>query len=91
MELKNRLDDYTEDEFEEFLNEFFENLHGLKGIEYGKHISNLQKHFVNITQHPEGNGMIFNPPAGREDSPKGIIEELKRWRASQGLSCFKSK
>ncbi|WP_249356960.1 bacteriocin immunity protein [Citrobacter sp. wls827] len=39
--------------------------------------------------HPEGNGLIFYPPDDREDSPQGVIDEIKRWRKSQGLPLFK--
>ena len=33
--------------------------------------------------HPEGNGLIFYPPDDREDSPQGVIDEIKRWRKSR--------
>ncbi|MDN8556804.1 bacteriocin immunity protein [Citrobacter werkmanii] len=39
--------------------------------------------------HPEGNGLIFYPPDDREDSPQGVIDEIKRWRKSQGHPSFK--
>lgn len=89
MELKQRLEDYTESEFIEFLNEFFENPGNLKGREFESHIDSLVDHFDKIVDHPEGNGLIFYPPDDREDSPQGIIEEIKRWRKSQGRPSFK--
>ncbi|WP_410737749.1 bacteriocin immunity protein, partial [Citrobacter koseri] len=73
MELKQRLEDYTESEFIEFLNEFFENPGNLKGREFESHSNRLVKHFDKIVDHPEGNGLIFYPPDDREDSPQGII------------------
>ncbi|HCR9729222.1 TPA: bacteriocin immunity protein [Citrobacter koseri] len=88
MELKQRLEDYTESEFIEFLNEFFENPGNLKGREFESHSNRLVKHFDKIVDHPEGNGLIFYPPDDREDSPQGIIGEIKRWRKSQGLPPF---
>ncbi|HAU5601581.1 TPA: bacteriocin immunity protein [Citrobacter koseri] len=89
MELKKRIEDYTEAEFIEFLNEFFSNVHNLKGRELESHIDSLVDHFDKIVDHPESNGLIFYPPDDREDSPQGIIEEIKRWRKSQGLPPFK--
>lgn len=87
---KNCLEDYTEPEMMEFLNEFFENPKGLKGNELTNHLSQISKHLIKITAHPEGRDLIFNPPSDREDSPEGVIREIKRWRQSQGLSLFKN-
>ncbi|EAA9319104.1 bacteriocin immunity protein [Salmonella enterica subsp. enterica serovar Kentucky] len=89
MELKNNLEDYTEDEFIEFLNNFFEPPEELTGDELSKFIDNLLRHFNKITQHLDGGDLIFYPSEEREDSPEGVIEELKRWRKSQRLPCFK--
>lgn len=89
MILKERFEQYTEQEFKDFLDEFFENPQGLKGKALAEHIKKLQAHFVLITGHPEGNGLIFNPPENREDSPEGVIKEILRWRAEQGLPLFK--
>lgn len=77
MELKNNLEDYTEDEFIEFLNNFFEPPEELTGDELSKFIDNLLRHFNKITQHPDGGDLIFYPSGEREDSPEGVIEELK--------------
>jgi hypothetical protein len=89
VEFKNNLDDYSELEFKEFLNEIFENPRGLKGKELQKHVDELVTHFDKIVNHPEGNGLIFNPPDERDDSPDGVIDEIKKWRKSQGLPLFK--
>lgn len=89
MELKQRFEDYTELEFIEFLNEFFGNPHNLARKERQSHIERLVEHFDKIVKHPEGNGLIFYPSEGRDDSPEGIIEDIKKWRTSQGLPLFK--
>jgi hypothetical protein len=89
MLIKPTLEDYTEKEFLEFLNEFFVNTKNLKGDEFEKHIDYLLEHFDKIVTHPEGNGLIYYPPDDREDSPEGILHEIKRWRKSQGLPLFK--
>ncbi|MIG40630.1 bacteriocin immunity protein [Salmonella enterica subsp. enterica] len=89
MEFKNNLEDYTEDEFIELLNNFFEPPEELHGDKLSKFIGDLVSHFIRITQHPDGSDLIFYPSEDREDNPQGIVDELKRWRASQGLGCFK--
>lgn len=89
MELKPRFDDYTESEMLEFLNVFFENSQELKGIELTNHLSRMVKHLINITGHPEGRDLIFDPPNDRDDSPEGVLREIKKWRKSKGLSLFK--
>lgn len=89
MKLKENINDYTENEFIDFLKEFFENPNNLKGKELKNHIEKLVSHFDKIIDHPEGNGLIFNPPDDRDDSPEGVINEIKRWRKSQNLPLFK--
>lgn len=89
MELKQRIEDYTELEFIEFLNEFFGNPQNLPRKERQSHIDFLVKHFDKIVKHPEGNGLIFYPPKDRDDSPEGILEEIKKWRRSEGLPLFR--
>ncbi|MBA3110990.1 bacteriocin immunity protein [Salmonella enterica] len=84
-----KIEDYTEAEFIELLNELFENPSNLKGGEFESHSNMLVKHFDKIVDHPESNGLIFCPPDDREDSPQGVIDEIKRWRKSQGLPLFK--
>lgn len=90
MELKENLNDYTENEFIDFFKEFFENPKNLKGKGFKNHIEKLVSHFDKIVEHPEGNGLIFNPPDDRDDSPEGVLNEIKRWRKSQGLPLFKN-
>ncbi|EMH2331176.1 TPA: bacteriocin immunity protein [Citrobacter freundii] len=90
--LKQKLEDYTEAEFIEFiefLNELFENPNNLKGREFESHSNMLVKHFDKIVDHPEGNGLTFYPPDDSEDSLQGVINEIKRWRKFQGRPSFK--
>ncbi len=90
MNLKKRLEDYTELEFLELLSEFFENKHGLIGKEYENHTNKLLLHFEKITEHPQKSALIFYPPAGREDSPEGILKEIKEWLAINDKPGFKA-
>ncbi|QLR78475.1 bacteriocin immunity protein [Citrobacter freundii] len=83
------INDYTESEFIALLSNFFENKHGLNARDFGEFIDILQLHVVKVTQHPLGNGLIFNTPDEIECSPLGIFKEIKNWRASHGLELFK--
>ncbi|AUT97972.1 bacteriocin immunity protein [Citrobacter europaeus] len=83
------ISDYTESEFIALLSNFFENKYGLNTKDFGKFIDVLQLHVVKITQHPLGNGLIFNTPDEIECSPLGIFKEIKSWRAFHDLELFK--
>ncbi|MEO3989493.1 bacteriocin immunity protein [Pseudocitrobacter cyperus] len=86
---KERLEYYTEQEMLDYLNEFFDDSRELNGKALNDHLSKLVHHLIKITHHPEGSDLIFYPPDEREDSPEGVLEEIKRWRKSQGLPLFK--
>ena len=88
IHFKQKLEDYTESEFLDFLNEFSANPRYQEEMDRESYIDSLVDHFDKIVDHPEGNGLIFYPPDDREDSPQGIIVEIKRWRKSQGLPPF---
>jgi len=45
--------------------------------------------FDRLTEHPEKNGLIYYPKDGREDSPEGVVKEVKEWRAKNGKPGFK--
>ncbi|WP_460149178.1 bacteriocin immunity protein [Pseudomonas sp. S3_E10] len=89
MLLKEKYEDYTEAEFLELLEEFFTNKHNLEDDALGKHINTLAIHFTKVTEHPEKNGLIFYPAEGVEDSPAGILNVVKKWRAANGKPGFK--
>ncbi|MDD1016293.1 bacteriocin immunity protein [Pseudomonas rubra] len=89
MELKQRIEDYTDAEFLELVREFFENRSGLTGKEYGQYIDRLMIHFVTITEHPGKSDVICYPTEGEEDSPEGVLKRVKEWRAANGKPGFK--
>ncbi|WP_342230203.1 bacteriocin immunity protein, partial [Yersinia enterocolitica] len=45
--------------------------------------------FEELTEHPDGSDLIYYPNDDREDSPEGILAEIKRWRAEKGKPGFK--
>lgn len=89
--IKSSIEDYTEAEFMLLLCEFFEDTNGLKGAALEAHLSQLTDHFVSIVGHPRGSDLIFYPVPGVDDSPEGVLCEVKKWRLANGLPCFKAE
>jgi len=89
MILKSKIEDYSEAEFTALINEFFDNPGKLKGDKLGDHIKKLTDHFLSLTDHPARSDLIFYPAPGVEDSPAGIISELKAWLAANGKPGFR--
>ncbi|WDG77787.1 bacteriocin immunity protein [Pseudomonas chlororaphis] len=44
---------------------------------------------VDAAEHPDGTDIIFYPPKGTEDTPQGILNRIKAWRAANGKPGFK--
>lgn len=85
MELKSKFEEYTEAEFLALLKKIWA-INASSEVEHDA----LIEHVAKITEHPEGNGLIFYPKVGVEDSPEGLIKEVKEWRAANGKPGFKS-
>ncbi|WP_016676051.1 bacteriocin immunity protein, partial [Yersinia pestis] len=51
--------------------------------------SSWVRHFTKITEHPSGSDLIYYPEDGADDSPEGILELVKKWRAENGKPGFK--
>nr|4F37_A Chain A, Colicin-E7 immunity protein [Escherichia coli]4F37_B Chain B, Colicin-E7 immunity protein [Escherichia coli] len=84
-ELKNSISDYTEAEFVQLLKEIEkENVAATDDV-----LDVLLEHFVKITEHPDGTDLIYYPSDNRDDSPEGIVKEIKEWRAANGKPGFK--
>lgn len=45
--------------------------------------------FERLCEHPESSDLIYYPREGREDSPAGVVKEVKEWRQTNGKSGFK--
>lgn len=80
---KNTLSDYTEAEFVEFVRWF------LKGGTTEAEDADHMDEFIRLTEHPQGTNLIFRPSPGREDSPEGVVQEVKQWREASGKPGFK--
>lgn len=80
---KHRLSDYSEYEFLVLLKQFWDE--ELTEEEEDEFVYS----FNNIVEHPEKSDLIFYPSDDREDSPEGVVKEIKRWYSEHGLPCFK--
>ncbi|MGN1665249.1 bacteriocin immunity protein, partial [Yersinia enterocolitica] len=45
--------------------------------------------FENLIEHPDGSDLIYYHNDEREDSPEGVLAEVKKWRAENGKPGFK--
>lgn len=84
MELKNSISDYTEAEFLAFVKKIF----NVENTSEDEDIKNILL-FKKLTEHPDGSDLIYYPRDGREDSPEGVVKEVKEWRAKNGKPGFK--
>lgn len=49
----------------------------------------LVREFRRIAEHPSGSDLIFYQEDGKDDSPEGIVQEIKKWRQANGKPGFK--
>ena len=84
MNLKNHLEDYTEEEFLEIINSLFSGQRLTEEIR-----DSIVDHIVELSEHPNGTDIIFYPEPGTEDSPQGVLKTIKEWRAQNGKPGFK--
>lgn len=79
-----KISDYSEPEFLAFVRELWD---FSKRSEAEDEV--LVDEFERLTEHPDGSDLIFYPGDHREDSPEGIVQEVKVWRAANGKPGFK--
>ena len=84
---KNIISEYTETEFLTFVREI------CLVSEYKTEEDHTRAvlMFEQLSEHPDGSDLIYYPDDGREDSPEGIVKEVKEWRAKNGKPGFKLK
>ena len=89
---KEKLEDYTEEEFLNFLGGLRSSMKDgkpLKGKELEMYWDTLVDHFIKITEHPKKGDLIFYPNSQEDGEPENILKIVKEWRRSQGLPLFK--
>ncbi len=45
--------------------------------------------FKRLTEHSDGSDLIYYPREDRDDSPEGVVQEVKEWRWANGKPGFK--
>ncbi|WP_318419469.1 bacteriocin immunity protein [Photobacterium leiognathi] len=81
---KNKLEEYTEAEFLQLIVDIFE----ANGTE--DETDHFLMCFHEIVGHPLGASLIVDPTVKLDDdSPKGVLKEVKEWRQLHGLPLFK--
>ncbi|HBN8235883.1 TPA: bacteriocin immunity protein [Pseudomonas aeruginosa] len=86
--MKSNISEYTEKEFLEFVKDIYTN-NKKKFPTEESHIQAVLE-FKKLTEHPSGSDLLYYPNENREDSPAGVVKEVKEWRASKGLPGFKA-
>lgn len=84
MELKSKLEEYTEHEFLTLLIAIFDGKYSSEE-EHDAIVNNI----ISTSEHPKGTDIIYYPEDGIEDSPQGVLKTIKDWRAKNGKPGFK--
>jgi protoporphyrinogen oxidase len=87
MMLNRSFSEYTEAEFIALLQELAKED---EEAENDDRADLLLLHFEKISEHPAGSDLIYYPEPGADNSPEGVTQIVKDWRAAQGLPEFKS-
>lgn len=82
---KKTISDYTEAEFLAFVKRIF----NVQNTTEEEDIKNILE-FKRLCEHPSGSDLTYYPDDSREDSPEGVVKEVKEWRAANGKPGFKS-
>lgn len=85
MNNKKSISDYTEQEFLALVSRIY----NAEEESEEEDVNNLLE-FERLCEHPEGSDLIYYPREGREDSPEGVIQEVKEWRQANGKPGFKN-
>nr|WP_241391573.1 bacteriocin immunity protein [Yersinia frederiksenii]ULG19879.1 colicin immunity protein [Yersinia frederiksenii] len=81
---KKTISDYTEAEFLAFVKKLF----NVQNSTEEEDIKNILE-FKRLYEHPSGSDLIYYPDDSRDDSPEGVVKEVKEWRAKNGKPGFK--
>ena len=90
MIFKEKLEDYTEAEFLEFLRGLYEERDDLSVEAFDNFIVEGVQHFELVTEHPDRSDVIFYPKEGCVSTPEDVLRVIKEWRAANNKPGFKS-
>jgi len=82
--MNKNISDYTETEFLDFVAR-------VCSADYPTELEHTKAvlEFERLTEHPDGSDLIYYPDDGKDDSPEGIVKEIKEWRDRNGKPGFK--
>jgi len=84
MELKPKFQDYTESEFQTFVEKIWN-----ADMRKETH-DQLINHFDRIVGHPKGADLLFYPQdTTNRNSPAGVVHEVKHWHHEKNIIAFK--
>lgn len=84
MSLKNTFEEYTESEYTSLLQRLFNGEYSSEA-----ELDEIVDNIVNTSEHPNGSDILYYPEPGVEDSPGGVLNAIKQWRAANGKPGFK--
>lgn len=84
MNNKKSISDYTEQEFLVLVSRIY----NAEEESEEEDVNNLLE-FERLCEHPDGSDLIYYPREGREDSPEGVVKEVREWRQANGKPGFK--
>ncbi|AZD31607.1 bacteriocin immunity protein [Pseudomonas chlororaphis] len=82
MQKKDSLSEYTEAEFIELIQ-------AIGSCKTEQERDELLDRWDQLVPHPAGTDLLYYPEPGADDSPEGITQTVKEWRAANGLPGFK--
>jgi len=80
------ISDYTESEFLELVRKIC-----LADTETEEEGNKLVREFRRLAEHPAGSDLIFYPEDGQDDSPEGVVQQVKMWRKANGKPGFRDE
>ncbi|MCY1406263.1 Pyocin-S2 immunity protein [compost metagenome] len=84
--MKNKdFSEYTEAEFMTLVRDIFD---GAKNSEKKHHADVIE--FNRIVGHPSGSDLIYYPNSSMDPTPDSVVNEVKEWRAKNGMPGLKS-
>ncbi|MFJ4192848.1 bacteriocin immunity protein [Pseudomonas sp. NPDC089534] len=86
MRFKEKLEEYTEQEYKALITRLFEGDYSSE-----KEHDAIVESIVKTSEHPDGTGILYDPRVGVEDSPTGVTNTIKQWRAANGKTGFKTE
>lgn len=84
METKNKLSDYTEQQFVKLIDSIID-------ADTERQRDELLYHFKSMVPHPSSTDLLFYPEEGADDSAEGIVRTIQDWCLANGHPGFKPR